>query len=293
VKQLHDTGVAGPEAEASGYPDQALRAASSRLPAGFVLVAGGFSLRAGTGALALSACLASLTVACTPRIAPTPVPAGTDPAALLAMVRQREDGIHSLRARFAATVRHDDTVRRAEGVLLIKKPDCFRLRLLSPFGFTVFDYVTRGAHARMELPLEGKQLVDGEIGTQAAFSPLDFRQAFLRGEAAFPGRCTPAAAGTEVVVDCRDDHNALLREIRIARASGTVTREISFDRERPRASLQFDDYRVVDGLPLPFAIELRSPDRNLTVQIALRAYEINPALAAAWFDVAGAAGRTS
>jgi outer membrane lipoprotein-sorting protein len=234
-------------------------------------------------------CMACIVVACTPRVAPPPVPAATDPAAVFAMVRQQEDRIHSLRARFSARVHHGETVRSAVGVLLIKKPDRFRLRLLSPFGFTVFDYVTAGAHARMELPLEGKQLVDAEIGTQSVFSPLDFRQAFLRGVAAFPGRCTPSAAGAEVVVECSGEHDERLREIRIARAAGTVSRETSFDGDQPRASLQFDDYRVVDGLPLPFAIELRSPARNLTVQITLRSYDVNPALADALFDV-GAPG---
>jgi hypothetical protein len=238
-------------------------------------------------------CLVCAVVACAPRLAPPPVSIATDPAAVLALVRQREDTLHTLRARFSATVHHGETVRRAEGVLLIKKPDRFRLRLLSPFGFTVFDYVTHGAHARMELPLEGKQLTDEEIGTQSAFLPLDFRQAFLRGAAAFPGQCTPEAAGAEVVVACRDERNVRLREIRIARATGTVSREISFDSEQPRAVLRFDDYRVVDGLPVPFAIELQSPARQITVQITLRTYEINPVLADALFEVAGAAGHAS
>jgi len=236
-------------------------------------------------------CLAAAAVACTPRVVLPPVPVATDPAEVLAMVRQREDTIHTLRARFSATLHQGENVRRAEGVLLVKKPDRFRLRLLSPLGFTVFDYVSQGMHGRMELPLEGKQLVDDEITAQSPFSPIDFRQAFLRGEAAFPGQCTAQAASAEVVIDCRDDGGAGVRQIRIANATGTVTREISFDGAQPRAILQFDDYRVVDGVAVPFAIELQSPERGVTVQIALRTYEINPVLADGLF--AAAAGHAS
>jgi hypothetical protein len=232
--------------------------------------------------------------ACAPRVAPLPVSVPADPAAVLALVRQREDAIHTLRARFSATVYHGDSVRRAEGVLLVKKPDRFRLRLLSPFGFTVFDYVAHGAHALMQLPLEGQQLADDEIGAQSPFSPLDFRQAFLRGAAAFPGRCTPAAAGAEVVVDCRDERGVRLREIRIARATATVIGETSFADAQPRLVLQFGDFRAVGGagagLALPFAVELRAPQRQVTMQIAVHADEINPLLADALFDAADAIG---
>ena len=243
--------------------------------------------------LVVGVCLVCTAVACAPRAAPPPMAVAADPDEVLAAVRQREDTIHTLRARFSATVHHSESERRAEGVLLVKKPDRFRLRLLSPFGFTVFDYVSHGMHGRMELPLEGKQLVDDEIGAQSPFSPVDFRQAFLRGPEAFPGRCTPQAAGAEVVVNCRDAGGARLREVRIAGATGTVTRETSFDGDQPRAILQFDDYRVVDGLPVPFAIELRLPDRGVTVLIALRTYEINPLLADALFDAADATGHAS
>jgi hypothetical protein len=234
-------------------------------------------------------CLACVIAACAPQVIPPAAPLSADPAETYSMVRQREDAIETLRARFSATVRQGDKVRRAEGVLLVKKPDRFRLRLLSPFGFTVFDYVTQGSHARMELPLEGKRLVDDEIGTQSAFSPLDLQQAFLRGEAAFPGDCTSRAADAEVAVDCRNADHVLLREIRIARATATVTRETSFTNGAPRLTMTFDDYRTIGGLPLPFAIELGSPERDVTMQITLRAYEINPVLADALFDAASAA----
>jgi hypothetical protein len=235
--------------------------------------------------------IACLAAACAPRMAPPPVLVAADPTEVFAVVRQRENTIHSMRARFSATVYQGENVRRAEGVLLVKKPERFRLRLLSPFGFTVFDYVTYGTHASMELPLEGKRLIDGEIAAQSAFSPVDLRQAFLRGEAAFPGRCTPRGTENEVTVDCRSESGEALREISIAGATATVTREISFAGEQPSVVTTFSDYRMVDAMPLPFTIELSAPQRHVTMQIVLRSYEINPALADALFDPA--AGATS
>ncbi len=237
---------------------------------------------------ALGMGLVTIGVACATRRAAPPVLGPADPAEVFAAVRRREDAILSLRARFSVTVQQDENVRRAEGVLLVKKPDRFRLRLLSPFGFTVFDYVTSGAHMRMELPLEGKRLVDDEIATQSAFSPVDLRQAFLRGAAAFPGYCTPQAAGAEVSVECRDAPGDVRREIRIARATATVSQEISFAGDVPRVVMTFAEYRTVEGIPLPFAIELRAPARHVTMQIALRSYDLNPVLADTLFGGADA-----
>src|SRR5215470_15649499 len=111
-----------------------------------------------------------------------PVPASveppSDPATVYATVRQREEAIRTLRAQFSAVVHQGTSERRADGVLLVKKPDRFRMRLLSPFGLTVFDYTSWDAHARMELPLEGKRLDDDEIARAAPFSPADLRPAF-------------------------------------------------------------------------------------------------------------------
>ena len=43
--------------------------------------------------------------------------------------------------------------------------------------------------------------------------------------------------------------------------------------------MTFADYRLVEGVPLPFAIELRVPQQDVTLEIGLRAYDINPVLA--------------
>ncbi len=229
-------------------------------------------------------CLMSVVAACARPAARPPELPPASAAEVFAVMRRREETIRTLRARFSAVVHQGDTERRAEGVLLVKKPDRFRLRLLSPFGFTVFDYAVSATHATMELPLEGKRLRDDEIGTQSAFAPSDLRQAFLRGSAAFPGACTPTDSGTEVTVECVGDASTGRREIQIARATATVSRETSFDGDTPRLIITFTDYRVIGGLPLPFSIELRVPPRQVTMQITLRSYEVNPVLDDALFD---------
>jgi hypothetical protein len=223
--------------------------------------------------VAITACAPAV-----PRVA-SPTQIAADPEVAYAALRRREDAIRTLRARFSATVHQGDTVRHADGVLLVKKPDRFRMRLLSPFGLTVFDYTSWDAHARMELPLQGKRFTDGEIASGGPFAPADLRQAFLRGGAAFPGRCTPRAAGAETVVDCRDGAGVVLREIRIEPRAQTVSEEISFTDSQPHLLMRFTDYREVGAATLPFSIELAYPRRDVVLEITLRGYEVNPALA--------------
>ena len=209
-----------------------------------------------------------------------------DPAAVYAAVRRAEDSVQTMRARFSATVHQGDNVRQADGVLVVKKPDRFRMRLLSPFGLTVFDYTSWDGHARMELPLEGKRLSDSEITAESAFTPGDLRQAFLRAGAAFPGRCTPRAAAAETIVECRDAEGTLLRVLHIEQRTQTITEEVSFASGVPHLTMQYDDYRAVGAALLPFAIHLSYPERQVTLAISVRNYEVNPALADELFSCA-------
>jgi hypothetical protein len=70
---------------------------------------------------------------------------------MLAAVR-REEQVRSLRARFSSVARTSGVERAADGVLLIAKPDRFRLRLMLPFGITVFDYLNIGEQTWTVLP---------------------------------------------------------------------------------------------------------------------------------------------
>lgn len=243
---------------------------------------------------ALATCVLLL-AACGCRRAPAP-PAeivAADPGSIVAAVRQRDALIHSLRARFTARVQRGTEVQHADGVLLVKKPDRFRVRLLSAFGLTVFDYVSWQTHARMRLPLEGKQLDDEEIANQAAFSPADMRSVFLRGDDALSAQCTALNAGAEAVLDCRDPTGAPQRLVRIGAAAQTIRQEISFIAGQPHLIMQFDDYRRANGTELPFAIELTYPDRAVRLQIRVRNYEINPQLPDSLFEATEGSGTGS
>jgi len=221
-----------------------------------------------------------------------PVSTGaTNPAAAYAIVRQREDTIRTLRAQFAAVVHQGTVERRADGVLLVKKPDRFRMRLVSLFGVTVFDYTRWGTHARMELPLQGTRLMDDEISTGAPFSPGDLRPAFLRAVDAFPGECTPRAAEGATLVECRDADGTLLRTISIEPPAQTIGEEVSYTGNQPHLTIRYSDYRAVGSTVLPFAIALTDAQRDVQIAITLRSYEVNPALDDALFAPAAEARR--
>ncbi|HVO28227.1 MAG TPA: DUF4292 domain-containing protein [Candidatus Margulisiibacteriota bacterium] len=244
----------------------------------------------GSGVLLGAAFLA----ACSARVAEPPA-ADTErtPEAAYAAVRQQEAAIRTLRARFRAAVRRGTETRIADGVLVVKKPDRFRLRLLSPFGLTVFDYTSSDAHDRMELPLEGKLFRDAEIADHALFSPAAMREAFLGSPAGDPKRCTVQGGSRETVVDCRDQEGALARLMRIQTSTGRVEQRVRMQSGQAELVMEFADYRRVEGVELPFNISLTYPAKEMHLDITVRSYEVNPSLPDSLFDVPAASGASS
>ena len=223
--------------------------------------------------LALALCACASTV---PRAPALPA----EPEARLATVRAREDRVQSLRARFSSVTRLPGAERSADGVLLVAKPDRFRLRLLLPFGLTVFDYLNVGEQTWTALPLADPQQRDG-AGEFAPFSRDDLGQAFLRGPFAFPGHCVAAAAAGETVqVTCRDG-DALRRTLLIGRDG--IIEETSYAAGAPRLLIRYTDYRAVGAVTLPFRITLEYPQRQQSVDITIDRYEVNPPLSDALF----------
>lgn len=205
---------------------------------------------------------------------PHPVlPAAAD--ARLAAVRAREDQVRSLRVRFSSVTRLPGAERSADGVLLVAKPDRFRLRLMLPFGLTVFDYLNVGDRTWMALPLADEQQ-RSRAGEFAPFSRDDLGQAFLRGAYAFPGDCVAAACGGEKVsVSCRADGE--LRRTLLIGEDG-VNEETSYAAGTPRMRIRYADHRDADGFWLPFHITLEYPQRQQSVDITIQQYEVNPTL---------------
>jgi hypothetical protein len=103
---------------------------------------------------------------------------------------------------------------------------------------------------------------------------------FLRGPNAFPGTCrADGVDASGIVVSCRDAGGNLLRQIHIDARAGTILDETSYEGDRPRMVIRYDDYRSVGDVDLPFRIALRYPGRHLALDIAIQRYDANPVLA--------------
>jgi outer membrane lipoprotein-sorting protein len=219
----------------------------------------------------LPVALLALTLTACPRAPQRPPKLPAAPEARLAAVRAEEDRIHSLRARFSSVTRLPGDERSADGVLLVAKPDRFRLRLMLPFGLTVFDYLNVGERTWMTLPLADPQQ-RAHAEQFAPFSRDDLGQAFLRGAYAFPGDCTAATADdAEVVVRCRVD-GALRRSLLIGNEG--ILEETSYAGDAPRMVIHYADYRG----GLPYHITLEYPQHQQSVDITIERYEVNPTL---------------
>jgi hypothetical protein len=210
-------------------------------------------------------------------------PASTGPAETFARLREQEARIHSLRARFVASTSYQGVERTAQGVLLVRKPDRFRLRLVLPFGLTLFDYLSVGENVWTVAPFAGEKSAD-----LAPFSRQDLGAAFLRGADAFPGQCKAEADARGVAVACREcDACPVLRAFLLENGTATVLEEVGYGDSGPRVSLTYDVQREVEGHLLPFHIHLRDLARGAEVDIRIQAYEVNPELRDALFLPAG------
>jgi len=222
--------------------------------------------------------LTAWAAACSALRPPPPSLGTTDPTEALRIVREREHDVRTLRATFEATTRRgEQLVQTVDGVLLVRKPDDFRLRLTLPLGLTAFDYLRRADGVRVVYPLDRQ---DGGTRREALlpFAEEDLAPIFLRGAQAFPGACAGALSSDELVVDCRDSSGALLRDIVIDPDSGRIREERSYRDGELRLWLRNDDYRPTGTADLPYRIILAYPGTTLQVEIHIHRYEVNPVL---------------
>jgi hypothetical protein len=147
----------------------------------------------------LAASLLILVSACGGARSPIVPQPSTGPDATFVRLRENEARIRSLRARFVASTVYQGVERTAQGVLLVRKPDRFRLRLVLPFGFTLFDYLSVGEDVWTVAPFAGEKSAE-----LAPFSRQDLGAAFLRGADAFPGECKAEGATRGVAVTSRE-----------------------------------------------------------------------------------------
>lgn len=209
------------------------------------------------------ALLVLLALAGCARVPPLPPAPPGDP---LAVARQRVAAVRTLRARFDAVARVPGGERRSAGVLLVRAPGDWRLRLVAPFGLTVLDAVHVAGRTTITAPLGGGG------GDTAAFTRLEPGDSLVFGAGDGWSPCAPA------------DANAYwcgappARWVSVDATTATVRAEAALEDGRAAVTRSYGDYRLVDGVPLPFRIRIDYPREQVTVDIAIGRYELNPPL---------------
>jgi outer membrane lipoprotein-sorting protein len=226
-----------------------------------------------------------LLVGCGAAPTPSPEPFAVVPADPTTVVRNGGDPVTSLRATFLARVRTGDGVESARGVLLVSKPDRFRMRLSSLFGLTILDYLSNSDDDRLWLASADRILVGDEIARSAAFSPDAVRWIFLRHRR-LQQSCVEINGGDDAVVECTDGPGRVIYRGYVQRSSGLLQREIMFD-ERPQLTVTYGDYRVTEGVRLPYSIEWIEAASGVRVRIEVSRYEVAPRLSDELFAPAG------
>ncbi|MBX3024711.1 hypothetical protein KF840_07360 [bacterium] len=209
--------------------------------------------------------LLALLAGCLRPAKPPPAPPG-DP---LTALRQRTAALRTLRAAFDVVVHVGADERRATGVLLVRPPDDARMRLVAPFGMTVFDGLRTGGRTYVTAPLASG---DDPTSLRAMrFGPGD---SVLFGAGAGACRAAEPRDG-QTIYWCGAPPT---RWVAIDPATATLGAEGETVDGEPLVTWAYSDYRLVDGQPLPFRIRIDYPRANVTVDIAVERYEVNPPL---------------
>ncbi len=217
--------------------------------------------------------------ACTRPIPPLPAAPSADP---LATLRARMAAVQTLRARFTATAQTPEGERTAAGVLITARPEALRLRLIAPFGLPVLDYVRRAGVASLWLP---EQSADPAAAAPPGLLLLDRLDV---DEAAPPGACQAFLVRETLTLYQCELPGGARRILHLDSRTATLRTVEDLTADTPALRRDYDDYRLVDGLPLPHRIRLVGvgPTR---LEVVVDRWEVNPALPAdAFVPAAGA-----
>ncbi len=206
-----------------------------------------------------------LVAGCARPPAPLP-PAAGDP---LAVLRARTAAFSSVRARFSAVAHLDGTQRQASGVLLARRPDALRLRLIAPFGITVLDYTRSADGTAVWLPADSAGPAPPDL---ALFAHLGLDDALPSDRCHASGQQGALALYTCTLPPHGERLLAVDPETATLRAAHDW-----FDGQ-PVLSRTYDDYRLVGTVPLPYRLSLHAA--QATVEVRIDAYELDPPLGA-------------
>lgn len=221
-------------------------------------------------------------------VEPTP-----SPDEVLAAARAQDDAVHSLRVRFRSTAYVAGEAHETTGVAVAQRPERLRLRLFLPFGLTAYDLLVRDGSLTETIPSGPQPARDERRDAALAAPPTDFSAddlavAFLRGARAYPGHCTarPGAVAGTVDVECRSDDAPAraARRLRLDAATASVREEATLHGDREGTVIRSDDLRRVDGVWLPFHVEIVAPGEGPRITIEVERWEVNPRLDDSLFE---------
>jgi hypothetical protein len=233
--------------------------------------------------LLLAALIAA--TACRPAARPPAPPAAIQSdAQAAAIVAARDVDARTLRATFKLVFRAADGSEEAtRGAVVVARPDRLRLQIFSFGVVTAYDYTANGDRYRIREPLNGRQRI-GRFGDGAA----DERGAL--GDDLRPLFLSTAPSGAWTVHDGGDRYLVTLqsapgrRVVEVAKRSGMIERETIFVRDVPELVIDYGDFRDVDGVSMPFTIDVRMPGRGASVSIVVTRYERNATVDGALFE---------
>ncbi|HYD48820.1 MAG TPA: hypothetical protein VEB21_10755 [Terriglobales bacterium] len=197
---------------------------------------------------------------------------------IVRQVLAREQERQSLRATFDVEVSYGGGERRAGGALVVRKPDRFRMRLLTPFGVTVFDYLQR----------EGRSWVWQPLGAGGSTSERNSLQLFSeRGMgAAFLGQYDVDPATCRIQAQTADCPAGGERTIRIDLAQQVIVED-----HHPQAHIRYSEHRLHESHNLPAHISICADAGRLAVQVSIKTYEVDVPLPDDLFQPPSGAGQ--
>jgi hypothetical protein len=235
--------------------------------------------------LLLAALLAA--TACRPAARPAapavPAAVQTD-AQAAAIVAARDVDARTLRATFKLVVhRADGSEEATRGAVVVAPPDRLRLQIFSFGVVTAYDYTANGDRYRIREPLSGGQRI-------GRFGDADADEGGALGDDLRPLFLTTAPSGSATVRDGGDRYLVTVqsargrRVVEVAKRSGEIVRETVFVREVPELIIDYGDFRDVDGVSMPFAIDVSVPGRRGALSIVVTRYERNAPVDGALFE---------
>jgi hypothetical protein len=200
-----------------------------------------------------------------------------------AIVAARDVDTRTLRATFKLVLRRPDGAEEASrGAVVVARPDRLRLQLFSFGVVTAYDYTANGERYRVREPLSGVQRAGRFDAAADEHGVLgdDLRPLFL----AATSRDAPTVrdAGDRYLVAATSPQGRRIAEV--SKRSGAIERETLLVGDTPRLVVEYGDFRDVDGVSMPFAIDVTLPGRGTSLAIAVTSYVRNPPVDARLFE---------